>query len=134
MDKKQQFNLWYVAIAIAAILFAQGWWQTYRTVEPLDYSEFQALLKKGEITEVHVEKNTGVTFADVAGIDEAEAELVEIVSFLKDREKYARLGATIPRGILLVGPPGTGKTLLARAIAGEAKVPFFSISGSEFVE
>jgi cell division protease FtsH len=227
MDKKQQFNLWYVVLALAAVFFIQGWWQAYRTVEPLEYSEFLALLKKGEITEVqvsqntiegkfktpqngksyftttrvdpaiaddlaqynvkfsgqvsngflstllswivpvlfffglymfffrriiekqglggmmnvgkskakvYVEKNTGVTFADVAGIDEAEAELVEIVSFLKDREKYARLGATIPRGILLVGPPGTGKTLLARAIAGEAKVPFFSISGSEFVE
>jgi cell division protease FtsH len=227
MDKKQQFNLWYVAIAMAAILFAQGWWQTYRTVEPLDYSEFQELLKKGEITEVqvsqntiegkfktpqngktlftttrvdpaiandlaqynvkfsgqvsngflatllswivpvlfffalymfffrriidkqglggmmnvgkskakiYVEKNTGVTFADVAGVDEAKTELVEIVSFLKDKQKYARLGATIPRGILLVGPPGTGKTLIARAVAGEAKVPFFSISGSEFVE
>jgi len=227
MDKKQQFNLWYAALAIAAILFIQGWWQTYRTVEPLEYSQFLDLLKKGEITEVqvsqntiegkfktpqngksyftttrvdpaiandlaqynvkfsgqisngflstllswivpvlfffalymfffrriiekqglggmmnvgkskakvYVEKDTGVTFADVAGIDEAEAELVEIVSFLKDKEKYARLGATIPRGILLVGPPGTGKTLLARAIAGEAKVPFFSISGSEFVE
>ena len=227
MDKKQQFHFWYVALALAAILFIQGWWQAYRTVEPLDYSQFQDLLKKGEIAEVqvsqntiegkfktpqngktyftttrvdpaiandlaqynvkfsgqvsngflatllswivpvlfffalymfffrriiekqglggmmnvgkskakvYVEKNTGVSFKDVAGIDEAEAELIEIVSFLKDKEKYARLGATIPRGILLVGPPGTGKTLLARAIAGEAKVPFFSISGSEFVE
>jgi len=227
MDKKQQFNLWYVALAFAGILLAQGWWQTYRTVEPLDYSDFLALLKKGEIAEVtvspstiegkfktpqngreffvttrvdpaiandlaqynvkisgqasngflstllswivpvlfffalymfffrriidkqglggmmnvgkskakvYVEKDTGVTFADVAGVDEAEAELVEIVGFLKDKEKYARLGATIPRGILLVGPPGTGKTLIAKAVAGEAKVPFFSISGSEFVE
>ena len=227
MDKKQQFNLWYLVLALAAVVFIQGWWQTYTTVEQLEYSEFLSYLKKGEITEVsvsqntiegkfktpqngksyfattrvdpaiandlaqynvkfsgrtsngfiatllswivpvlfffalymfffrriiekqglggmmsvgkskakvYVEKNTGVTFADVAGIDEAEAELVEIVSFLKDKEKYARLGATIPRGILLVGPPGTGKTLLARAIAGEAKVPFFSISGSEFVE
>jgi cell division protease FtsH len=227
MDKKQQFNLWYVALALAAVLFVQGWWQAYRTIEPLEYSQFLELLKKGEIAEVsvsqntiegkfktpqndksyftttrvdpaiandlaqynvkfsgqvsngflstllswivpvlfffalymfffrriiekqglggmmnvgkskakvYVEKNTGVTFKDVAGIEEAEAELVEIVSFLKEKEKYARLGATIPRGILLVGPPGTGKTLLARAIAGEAKVPFFSISGSEFVE
>lgn len=227
MDKKQQFNLWYVALAFAGILLVQGWWQTYRTVEPLEYSDYLALLKKGEIAEVsvsqntiegkfktpqngkeyftttrvdpaiandlaqynvkfsgqvsngflstllswivpvlfffalymfffrriidkqglggmmnvgkskakvYVEKDTGVTFADVAGVDEAEAELVEIVGFLKDKEKYERLGATIPRGILLVGPPGTGKTLLARAVAGEAKVPFFSISGSEFVE
>jgi len=189
MDKKQQFNLWYVALAFAGILLLQGWWQTYRTVEPLAYSDYLALLKKGEITEVtvsqntiegkfktaqngkefftttrvepdiandlaqnnvkfsgqvsdgflstllswivpvlfffalymfffrriidkqglggmmnvgkskakvYVEKNTGVSFKDVAGIDEAEAELIEIVSFLKDKEKYARLGATIP--------------------------------------
>jgi cell division protease FtsH len=75
-----------------------------------------------------------VTFADVAGIDEAEDELVEIVDFLKRPEKYARLGARIPRGVLLSGQPGTGKTLLARAVAGEAGVPFFSISASEFVE
>lgn len=83
---------------------------------------------------VYVERETGVTFDDVAGVDEAKAELQEIVSFLKDKEKYGRLGARIPKGILLVGPPGTGKTLMARAVAGEAGVPFFSISGSEFVE
>ncbi|MFS2072469.1 ATP-dependent zinc metalloprotease FtsH [Pseudomonas sp. CT11-2] len=83
---------------------------------------------------IFVERDTGVTFADVAGIDEAKAELVEIVSFLKDKARYARLGAHIPKGTLLVGPPGTGKTLVAKAIAGEAGVPFFSISGSEFVE
>jgi len=83
---------------------------------------------------VFVERDTGVTFADVAGIDEAKVELVEIVSFLKDKARYARLGAHIPKGTLLVGPPGTGKTLVAKAIAGEAGVPFFSISGSEFVE
>jgi cell division protease FtsH len=83
---------------------------------------------------VYVERQTGVTFDDVAGVDEAKAELQEIVSFLKDKDKYGRLGARIPKGILLVGPPGTGKTLMARAIAGEAGVPFFSISGSEFVE
>jgi cell division protease FtsH len=83
---------------------------------------------------IFVERDTGVTFADVAGIDEAKAELVEIVSFLRDKARYARLGAHIPKGTLLVGPPGTGKTLVAKAIAGEAGVPFFSISGSEFVE
>jgi len=83
---------------------------------------------------VFVEKNTGVTFADVAGVDEAKAELVEIVEFLKNPQDYGRLGARIPKGVLLVGPPGTGKTLLAKAVAGEAGVPFFSISGSEFVE
>ncbi len=76
----------------------------------------------------------GVTFADVAGVDEARAELVEVVDFLKNPGRYQKLGGHIPRGVLLVGPPGTGKTLLARAVAGEAGVPFFSISGSEFVE
>ncbi|MBX7185098.1 MAG: ATP-dependent zinc metalloprotease FtsH [Vicinamibacteria bacterium] len=75
-----------------------------------------------------------VTFADVAGVDEAEAELVEVVDFLRNPQKYLALGARIPRGVLLVGPPGTGKTLLAKAVAGEAGVPFFSLSGSEFVE
>ena len=83
---------------------------------------------------VFVEKNTGVTFADVAGGDEAKAELVAIVDFLKNPQDYGRLGARIPKGVLLVGPPGTGKTLLAKAVVGEAAVPFFSISGSEFVE
>jgi len=75
-----------------------------------------------------------VTFADVAGVDEAKSELAEVVEFLKEPEKFTSLGARIPKGVLLVGPPGTGKTLLARAVAGEANVPFFSISGSEFVE
>jgi cell division protease FtsH len=83
---------------------------------------------------VYVEKETKVTFADVAGVDEAKEELVEIVDFLKDPVRYGRLGGRPPKGVLLVGPPGTGKTLLARAVAGEAGVPFFSISGSEFVE
>jgi cell division protease FtsH len=83
---------------------------------------------------VFVQRDTGVTFDDVAGIDEAKAELLEVVSFLKDQPRYSRLGARIPKGILLVGPPGTGKTLVAKAVAGEANVPFFSISGSEFVE
>ncbi len=83
---------------------------------------------------IFVEKDTNVKFSDVAGVDEAEEELEEVVEFLKEPKLHARLGARIPKGILLVGPPGTGKTLLARAVAGEAKVPFFSISGSEFVE
>jgi cell division protease FtsH len=83
---------------------------------------------------IHMEPDTGVTFQDVAGIDEAVEELEEIVEFLKTPEKYRRLGGRIPKGVLLVGPPGTGKTLLARATAGEAGVPFFSLSGSEFVE
>ena len=83
---------------------------------------------------IYVEKDTRVCFDDVAGVDEAKDELREVVEFLKDPAKYGRLGARMPKGVLLVGPPGTGKTLLAKAVAGEAKVPFFSISGSEFVE
>ncbi len=83
---------------------------------------------------IYVESDTGVTFSDVAGVEEAKQELQEVVAFLKDPKSYGRLGARMPRGILLVGPPGTGKTLLARAVAGESGVPFFSISGSEFVE
>jgi cell division protease FtsH len=83
---------------------------------------------------IYVESNTGVTFADVAGVDEAKDELREVVDFLKNPTGYGRLGGRMPKGVLLVGPPGTGKTLLAKAVAGEAKVPFFSISGSEFVE
>jgi cell division protease FtsH len=83
---------------------------------------------------IFAESDTKVSFADVAGIDEAREELEEVVEFLKTPEKFQKLGGRIPKGVLLVGPPGTGKTLLARAVAGEAKVPFFSISGSEFVE
>ncbi len=83
---------------------------------------------------VYVQAQTGITFADVAGQDEAKEALQEIVAFLGDKNKYAEIGATVPKGALLVGPPGTGKTLLAKAVAGESNVPFFSISGSEFVE
>ena len=83
---------------------------------------------------VYVETDTRVTFDDVAGVDEAKEELREIVTFLKAPKEYGRLGARVPKGVLLVGPPGTGKTLLAKAVAGEAGVPFFSINGSEFVE
>ena len=83
---------------------------------------------------VYMEKQTGVTFADVAGIDEAREELTQVVDFLKNPERYRRLGGNIPKGVLIVGAPGTGKTLLAKAVAGEAGVPFFSLSGSDFVE
>ena len=83
---------------------------------------------------IYAEKETGVTFNDVAGEEEAKDALKEIVDFLHNPDKYAQIGASLPKGALLVGPPGTGKTLLAKAVAGEAKVPFFSISGSEFVE
>jgi cell division protease FtsH len=83
---------------------------------------------------VYMEDEVGIRFADVAGVDEAKTELTEVVEFLKTPEKFSRLGGKLPKGILLVGPPGTGKTLLAKAVAGEAEAPFFSISGSEFVE
>jgi cell division protease FtsH len=83
---------------------------------------------------IYVESDTGVRFDDVAGVDEAKEELLEVVDFLKNPQQYSRLGGRMPKGVLLVGPPGTGKTLLAKAVAGQAQVPFFSISGSEFVE
>jgi cell division protease FtsH len=232
MDKKVQYNLWYVLAAVFGILLLQTIWQGYQQVEPLPYSQFQAYLRDGKLDDivvtdnyiqgrikdappgqpsefvttrvapdiaaeldkygvkyraaaesgigallrdilswvlpvviffglwmlvfrkiaekqgfgggfmtvgkskakVYVETDTKVTFADVAGVDEARAELQEIVAFLKDPQKYGRLGGRMPKGVLLVGPPGTGKTLLARAVAGEAGVPFFSISGAEFVE
>jgi cell division protease FtsH len=94
----------------------------------------QALSFGRSKAKIYDRKELKTTFNDVAGVDEAKAELVEIVDFLKNPKKYQRLGGRIPKGVLLVGPPGTGKTLLARAVAGEANVPFFSMSGSEFVE
>ncbi len=229
MEKKTQFSLWYFVFALFAIFTLHDLWVQVRTVEPLPYSEFQRLLKAGEVTEisiadntiqgslkqplqdgrqkfvttrvdpslakdlaqydvkftgvventffkdllgwilpavifvgiwifamkrfagkqglgggfmnigkskakVYVEADTGVSFEDVAGVDEAKDELKEVVGFLKDPKASGRLGGRVPKGVLLVGPPGTGKTLLAKAVAGEAGVPFFSISGSEFVE
>lgn len=229
MEKKTQFSLWYLVFALFAIFTLHDLWVQMRTVEPLPYSEFQRMVKAGEISEisitdntiqgslkkpledgrqkfvttrvdpslakdlsqydvkftgvventflkdllgwvlpavifvgiwffamkkfggkqgmgggfmnigkskakVYVEANTGVTFDDVAGVDEAKDELKEVVAFLKDPKTSGRLGGRLPKGVLLVGPPGTGKTLLAKAVAGEAGVPFFSISGSEFVE
>ena len=83
---------------------------------------------------MYIQKETGVTFADVAGEDEAKESLTEIVDFLHNPDRYVKIGAKLPKGALLVGPPGTGKTLLAKAVAGEAHVPFFSLSGSDFVE
>ncbi|MCG8548479.1 MAG: ATP-dependent zinc metalloprotease FtsH [Alphaproteobacteria bacterium] len=228
MDKKQHINFWYFVAAFAVLMLIQQWWVGSRQVETVPYSEFQNLLKDGQVSEITisdqtirgelreplpdgrrfihtvrvqpdfakdlaqydvkftgvvqntflsrmlswvlpvllffavwmffirklaekqglggfmtvgkskakiaVEKDIDVTFDDVAGVDEAKQELQEIVTFLKDPTSYGRLGARIPKGVLLVGPPGTGKTLLARAVAGESGVPFFSINGSEFVE
>jgi cell division protease FtsH len=104
-------------------------------IRPMTLGQGGGLMAIGKSkAKVYVETDIKVTFADVAGVDEATEELKEIVAFLKNPKAYGRLGARVPKGVLLVGPPGTGKTLLARAVAGEAGVPFFSISGSEFVE
>jgi len=120
---------WVIPIA----LFAGVWMFMYRRFA--SQQGFGGLMSVGRSkAKVYVETDTKTTFADVAGVDEAKAELQEIVSFLKDPTSYGRLGGRVPKGVLLVGPPGTGKTLLARAVAGEANVPFFSINGSEFVE
>ncbi|UPK11185.1 ATP-dependent zinc metalloprotease FtsH [Bradyrhizobium sp. 155] len=116
------------------LLFFGVWWYIGRRVAEgggLGGGLMQIGKSKAKI---YVESNTGITFADVAGVDEAKDELREVVDFLKNPSDYGRLGGRMPKGVLLVGPPGTGKTLLAKAVAGEAKVPFFSISGSEFVE
>jgi cell division protease FtsH len=124
------------------------WWSSLVWLVPLLFSGMLLwpLLRRGGAAgqglfaagrsraRVYVETGIQTTFADVAGVDEAKEELKEVIEFLKTPEKFRRLGGKIPKGILLVGPPGTGKTLLARAVAGEAGVPFFSISGSEFVE
>src|SRR5512134_2183131 len=229
MERQTQFNIWYFIIAVLAILWLHDLWVQARQVEPIPYSEFQALLKEHKVKQIAVHQNyihgelnsplpdgrskfvttrvetdlakdlaqygvtfTGVvestflrdmlgwvvpavvffalwifimrkfaekqglgggfmaigkskakvyvetevkvTFDDAAGVDEAKEELREVVGFLKDPGSYGRLGGRVPEGVLLVGPPGTGKTLLARAVAGEAAVPFFSINGSEFVE
>ncbi|MDD5324275.1 MAG: ATP-dependent zinc metalloprotease FtsH [Polaromonas sp.] len=229
MKYRVQFNFWYIVLALFAIQFLHSVYVQWRTVEPIPYSQFQALLKDGQIADlsitdnyitgtlkqalqdgktgfvttrvdpalardlaqydvkytgvientfmrdllswvlpalvfvgiwlfamrrfggkqglgggflsigkskakIYVETDTKVSFADVAGVDEAKAELQEVIGFLKDPGGYGRLGGGMPHGILLVGPPGTGKTLLARAVAGEAGVPFFSISGSQCVE
>ena len=116
-------------------LFFALWWFVIRRMVEQQGGMGQQLMQIGKSrARVTYEQETGVGFSDVAGIDEAREELEEIVSFLKDPEGYGRLGAKVPKGVLLAGPPGTGKTLVARAVAGEAAVPFFYINGSEFVE
>ncbi len=120
---------WAVPIFIFYLIWTYG---IRRMAERQGFGGLMAIGKSR--AKVYVETDTKVTFRDVAGVDEAKYELQEVVAFLRDPKSFGRLGARIPKGVLLIGPPGTGKTLLARAVAGEAGVPFFSISGSEFVE
>jgi cell division protease FtsH len=124
---------WFGAVLgwlLPLFLFGLFWFWMLRRMNPT-----QGVLTVGKSrARILGEEGTGVSFDDVAGVDEAKQELVEVVEFLRVPEKFVRLGAKIPKGVLLVGPPGTGKTLLARAVAGEAGVTFFSISGAEFVE
>ena len=128
----------FVSIAsniLLPILFITGLVYFFQNSENFGGNNAQSPMSLGKSTARFERRpDTGVGFADIAGIDEAKAEFEEIVSFLKEPEKYTIVGAKIPKGILLVGPPGTGKTLLAKAIANEADVPFFSVAGSEFVE
>ena len=116
---------------VPAVVFVGIWFFVFRRLGQAQGGFMQVGQSKAKI---YMEKDIKVTFADVAGVDEAKEELQEVIEFLRTPEKFTKLGGKIPKGILLVGPPGTGKTLLARAVAGEAGVPFFSISGSEFVE
>ena len=116
-----------------ALIFFGIWYLFYRKFADKMGAGGLVGIGKSKV-KVYVEKSTGVTFDDVAGVDEAKAELQEIVDFLKNPKEHGRLGARIPKGVLLMGPTGTGKTLRARAVAGEAGVAFFSISGSEFIE
>jgi cell division protease FtsH len=115
------------------LLFFGVWWYLGKRMAEQGIGGGLMSIGKSK-AKIYVEADTGVTFGDVAGVDEAKGELQEVVDFLKNPQGYGRLGGRMPKGVLLVGPPGTGKTLLAKAVAGEAKVPFFSISGSEFVE
>lgn len=131
--EKRKVNRWFGALLswiMPAVVIIAVWTLLLRRMKSAG-----GMMEIGKSNvKVYVEKEIKVTFDDVAGVDEAKEELQEIINFLHDPKGYGRLGARIPKGILLVGPPGTGKTLLARAVAGEAGVPFFSISGSEFVE
>ncbi|HBJ19204.1 MAG TPA: ATP-dependent zinc metalloprotease FtsH, partial [Clostridiales bacterium] len=122
----------YLPYIIIAIVFIGLWIFVVKQSSAMGGGKIGSFSKSH--AKVAVNDKNAVKFADVAGADEEKAELEEVVEFLKDPAKFVKLGARIPRGVLLVGPPGTGKTLLAKAVAGEAGVPFFSISGSDFVE
>ena len=122
---------WLLYIGISILFMVLLWGGLFRRMAQQQSGALAFGKSKGK---VFLDQDVKVTFSDVAGVEEAKEELEEIIGFLRAPEKYQRIGARIPKGVLLVGPPGTGKTLLARAVAGEAKVPFISISGSEFVE
>lgn len=129
-------NTWFTALlswVLPALIFVGIWLFLIRRMGSKGGMGGMMSIGKSK-AKVYIESDTNVTFDDVAGVDEAKAELQEVIDFLQNPKEYGSLGARMPKGILLVGPPGTGKTLLARAVAGEAGVPFFSISGSEFVE
>lgn len=131
-SKKKEYSFWDILISWFPMLLLVGVWIfLFRQMHGGGGKAMGFGRSKAKLLD---EKKERVTFKDVAGVEEAKQEVEEIVEFLKDPQKFQRLGGKIPRGVLLVGPPGTGKTLLARAIAGEARVPFFSISGSDFVE
>jgi len=131
-----QSNFWSNVLSwiLPTLLFFGVWYFVFRRIANQQGLGGGFMAVGRSKAKVYVETDTKVTFDDVAGVDEAKDELKEVVAFLKNPTEYGRLGARVPKGILLVGPPGTGKTLLARAVAGEAGVPFFSINGSEFVE
>ena len=133
--EKKNFFVSIASNILLPIVFLAGLVYFFQNSENFGGGSGQSPMSLGKSTARFERRpDTGVGFADIAGIDEAKAEFEEIVSFLKEPEKYTIVGAKIPKGILLVGPPGTGKTLLAKAIANEADVPFFSVAGSEFVE
>ena len=127
-------NPWYMSVLVSwfPMLILIGVWIFF--MRQMQSGGGKALSFGKSRARLASDQSAKVTFEDVAGIDEAKEELGEIVEFLRDPKKFTRLGGRIPKGVLLMGPPGTGKTLLGRAIAGEAGVPFFSISGSDFVE
>ncbi len=130
--KRDEANFWTVLVSFLPwLLFIAFWIWIFRTMQSGGNRAFQFGRSKAKMISPDTPK---VSFADVAGVDEAKEELQEIIEFLKDPQKFARLGGRLPKGVLLVGPPGTGKTLLARAVAGEAGRPFFQMSGSDFVE
>ena len=130
---KNTFLATLLSWTVPVLIFVVAWLYIFRRMaEKQGMGGFLSIGRSK--AKIYMEKQVGVTFEDVAGVDEAKEELQEVVRFLQEPEAWGRLGARIPKGVLLVGPPGCGKTLLARAVAGEAGVPFFSISGSEFVE